>query len=229
MSQPGNVGWQHDLASKVEGVEWAKKSMTKGTLKITSEVFVEFDFKDYPSFKIFPKEVRTRLPQVVDMLPALVLWDEDNHPTWAEVLQELKAKITAILGSNNAPGAPVLDRAMLEGLLDAARRGHPNESFFLLKRDGRGILADVVLPQGAKGGKVAAYFMPDRLPYDAAIEGSFHSHPSGNGAPSEQDLKVFIQYKINVIAYYPYNEKNYKVYNNRGKPIDVEVTGQTTV
>ncbi len=223
MAGSRDIDWQREQASKVAGVEWDGKKRTKGTLRIDSDVFVEFNFDGMPSFKIQPKEARERLPHPVDVIPALVLWDEDAHPSWAEVLQELKVKLAAATGAVSGTWMPAIERKLLQGLLDAARRGHPNESFFLLKKGSLGVLDQVVLPQGTKGGKVMAIFTPERLPYDKNIEASFHSHPSGNGTPSEPDIKAFIKYKVNIIAHAPYGEHDYKAYTNKGKPVDLDV------
>ena len=223
MASPGDVTWQHEQATKVGGVAWIKNSLTKGILKVNEDVGIEFDFKGQPSFKISPKEARNLLPRVVDMIPSLVLWDEDDHPSWAEVLQELKDKIIVALGSRPAEGAIAIDKKMLDGLLEVARHNHPNESFFLLKKDGRGVLAEAVLPQGTKGGRTMAIFSGDRLPYDKTILASFHSHPSGNGVPSEPDLRVFINYKVNIIAYFPYGDHDFKAYDNKGNRVDLPI------
>ncbi len=223
MSGSRDIDWQREQASKVAGVEWDGKKRTKGILRVDRDVYVEFNFDGMPSFKIQPKAARERLPRPVDLLPAIVLWDEEAHPPWAEVLRSLKDQLVAASGAKDISWMPAIERKLLLGLLDAARRGHPNESFFLLKKGPAGVLDQVVLPQGTKGGRVAAIFIPDRLPYDKDIEASFHSHPSGDGTPSEPDIKAFIKYKVNVIAHAPYGERDYKAFSNKGIPVEIEV------
>ncbi|NMC07674.1 MAG: hypothetical protein GYA24_20845 [Candidatus Lokiarchaeota archaeon] len=223
MADSHDIDWQHEQASKVPGVEWDGKKKTKGKLRIDDTIFVEFNFDGVPSFKIQPKEARERLPRPIELVPSVVLWDEDTHPAWAEVLRELRTKLIAAKGTRNGTWKPAIERKLLQGLLEAARRGHPNESFFLLKRGASGLLDQVVLPQGTKGGKTMAIFTPDRLPYDKSIEASFHSHPTGNGMPSEPDLKAFINYKVNIIAHAPYGEHDYKAFTNKGNPADLDV------
>jgi proteasome lid subunit RPN8/RPN11 len=223
MAGSRDIDWQREQASKVAGVEWDGKKKTKGTLRIDEGVIVEFNFDGVPSFKIQPKEARERLPRPIELVPSVVLWDEESHPTWAEVLQELRTKLIAANGTRKGDWMPAIERKLLQGLLEAARRGHPNESFFLLKKGPSGVLDQVVLPQGTKGGKVMAIFSPDRLPYDKDIAASFHSHPSGNGMPSEPDVKVFVNYKVNIIAHAPYGEHDYKAFTNKGDPVDIEV------
>ena len=224
MAKPGDVTWEHDEASKLAGVEWTKGSQTKGILKIDDDLWIEFDFKGYPKIQICPKEARKHFPPVASLLPALVLWEDDNHPSWAEVLQDLKNKIEGM--SSSAPavlGRPVIDCKFLEGLLEAARGSHPNESLFLLKKDARGVLAEAVLPQGTQGGKTMAIFTANRLPYDKAVVASFHSHPSGNGTPSGPDLRLFVNYKVNIIAYFPYGDHDFKAYDNKGNHVNLLV------
>ncbi|MBN2152726.1 MAG: hypothetical protein JW839_14840 [Candidatus Lokiarchaeota archaeon] len=221
-----DVEWQREQASTVPGVEWDAKKPTKGILRIGGDVLVEFNFDGVPSFKVQPKEARERLPRPVDLLPEVVLWDDETHPPWAEVLQSLKEKLLALLaasGADGGPWMPAIGRKILLGLLDAARHGHPNESFFLLKRGPGGVLDQVILPQGTKGGPVAAIFTPDRLPYDKDIQASFHSHPSGGGMPSPADIKAFIKYKVNIIAHAPYGEHDFKAFTNKGIPIEIEI------
>ncbi|MEX2682764.1 MAG: hypothetical protein Q6373_014330 [Candidatus Sigynarchaeota archaeon] len=223
MAGPRDIEWQREQASKIAGVEWDGKKRTKGILHVDGNIYVEFNFDGVPSFKIQPKEARERLPRPVDLVPDLVLWDDEAHPTWASVLQALKDQLVAATGAKQGSWMPAIDRKLLLGLLDAARRAHPNESFFLLKKGTAGVLDQVVLPQGTKGGPVAAIFTPDRLPYDKDIEASFHSHPSGDGTPSAPDVKAFIKYKVNIIAHAPYGEKDFKAYSNKGNPVEIEV------
>ncbi|HME51526.1 MAG TPA: hypothetical protein VKM55_04870 [Candidatus Lokiarchaeia archaeon] len=223
MARPDDE-WQHVQASEITGVEWKNGSLTKGVLKIDDEVWVEFDFKGYPKLQIFPKEARKRFPPITDLLPALVLWDDDDHPTWAEMLQDLKKKLEDTRKrTRSASGRPFIEQKFLEGLLEAARGGHPNESIFLLKEDVSGMLTQVWLPPGAQGGPTMAIFSPNRLPYDKTIAASFHSHPSGNGSPSGADLRMFINYKVNIIAYFPYGDHDFKAYDNKGRRVNLAV------
>jgi proteasome lid subunit RPN8/RPN11 len=223
MAGPRDIDWQREQASKITGVEWDGKKKTKGILRVDDEVLVDFNFDGVPSFKIQPKEARERLPRPIELVPSVVLWDEAVHPTWAEVLQEMRTKLIAANETRKGDWMPAIEHKLLQGLLEAARRGHPNESFFLLKKGPAGVLDQVVLPQGTKGGKVMAIFSPDRLPYDKNIQASFHSHPSGNGTPSAPDVKVFINYKVNIIAHAPYSDRDYKVFNNKGEALELIV------
>ncbi len=200
----------------------------KGKMVLAENVYIEFDFTDFPSFKVQPRGVRRTMPPVVDLLPSLAIWDEQN-PSFAGMLTELREKLLKMLGrdAKESKDAGAMEdvsikRDMLDGLLDIARRTHPNESFFLLKRDATGAISEVVMAQGARGGKTSAYFLPDRIPYDPAIVGSFHSHPSGNGQWSDEDLVAFKRYKINIIAHYPFERNDFKVYDNKGNKISVK-------
>ncbi|MEX2715320.1 MAG: hypothetical protein Q6370_003350, partial [Candidatus Sigynarchaeota archaeon] len=139
MAGPRDIEWQREQASKIAGVEWDGKKRTKGILHVDGNIYVEFNFDGVPSFKIQPKEARERLPRPVDLVPDLVLWDDEAHPTWASVLQALKDQLVAATGAKQGSWMPAIDRKLLLGLLDAARRAHPNESFFLLQKGTAGV------------------------------------------------------------------------------------------
>jgi hypothetical protein len=211
--------------SSIPGVEWFVNSQTKGILHVNEEISIEFNVKGMPSFKIEPKEARARLPQVIELLPELALWDDESEESAPEMLQQLKSKILVIVSGMHMPESdlPRIARKAILGLLEVAKKGHPNESIYLIKRDPLGVLSEVIVPPGGQGGPVMSIFSPSRLPGDRLIEATFHSHPSGNGHWSRQDLRMFVQYKVNIIAYFPYGADNFKVYDAKGNPIDYEV------
>nr|MDO8119072.1 hypothetical protein [Candidatus Sigynarchaeota archaeon] len=122
----------------------------RGKLVLAENVYIEFDFKDFPSFKIQPRSARKSLPPVVDLLPSLAIWDEES-PSFAGMLTELRDKVLKLLerdlkelketSKDDAVQDVSIKRDILDGLLDIARRTHPNESFFLLKKDASGVIA----------------------------------------------------------------------------------------
>ncbi|MFX0098153.1 MAG: hypothetical protein ACFFCS_01135 [Candidatus Hodarchaeota archaeon] len=211
----------HEEVSKMPDVDWIKDSITKGKLWINEKVHVEFDFKDIPKFKVFPKEARKKLPRISDLLPDCVLWEEDSMPPWADILKEIKKKLLEILETGDVT-AVTIKRKTIDGLLQVANENYPNEVFFLLRKDASGIISEAILPQGAKGGETLAYFLPSRLPFDKSIVGTFHSHPTGEGQASGQDLDVFRGYKVNIIAHPPFQENSFKIYDGMGNKLEVE-------
>lgn len=207
-------------------IEWEGQSRRKGTLHVAAGASIKFNFSGaFPRFKVIGKDLRKRLPPVIDLLPELALWEPEDHPLDEELLEKLEDRvIKALRGGDPGENRLSIDSKLLEALLALAREGHPNEVLFLLKRDSRGVLAEAVVPQGSKGGKTAAYILPSRLPYDPAIDGSFHSHPSGSPKWSQQDLVVFKRYSVNVIAHNPYTKTSFAAYDNRGNEIGLDVT-----
>ncbi|MHA1682464.1 MAG: hypothetical protein ACTSUE_16115 [Promethearchaeota archaeon] len=223
---------EHALANKLEGISWKKNSITGGYLEIKAGIYVEFEFKGYPNFKLFPKNVRKQLPPIIEILPELVLWDEDDAPSWSRILEKLRNKVKNLLsvvgdGSSKSEqvqgGIILLSGNMMNGLQGLAKSAYPNEILLLLRRSHDDVFSEVIMPQGAKGGKTAAYFSPSRLPFDQSLQGSYHSHPGGSGKSSQQDLRMFKRYPVNIIGYPPFGKKNFKVYDNIGNEINYKV------
>lgn len=230
MTSDERIAVQRAAVDRLGGIEWDAKRAAKGIMHVPGGGRVEFDFSGFPRLKLEPKEIKKRLPPLAEIVPSLALWDEDAS-SWAGLLVEARDAIVGILSAGSSEPSTeavtggarqhVVDRDMLRGLLDACARGHPNESFFLLRRDARGVISEAIVAPGSKGGRVAAIFVPERLPFDRSIVASFHSHPTGNGHWSEQDLRVFIRYPVNIIAHHPYGPNDYVIYDNRGVEIDV--------
>ncbi|MBD3186515.1 hypothetical protein GF325_06790 [Candidatus Bathyarchaeota archaeon] len=208
----------------LDGVTWKNGSRTEGFMQIAKNVEVHFNFNQSPPLlKIKPRKARKALPPVIDILPELTLWEMEDAPSWSETLEKLRNALLSALHEEMDDDTNItlsIDKRMVEGLLASARDAHPDEVIFLLRRDRNGSISEAILPQGAAGGKTLAYIVPSRLPFDPSLEGSFHSHPSGNCKPSEQDIELFKRYKINIIGCNPYRIENLGFYDNLGDPID---------
>jgi proteasome lid subunit RPN8/RPN11 len=120
----------------------------------------------------------------------------------------------------------VIRREDAELLLAMAREVHPNEVIALLhgERKGNSItINEISLPPMSTYGEGYSSFNPYALPIDLTIVGIAHSHPSGVGRPSLEDLNNFIGY-IMVILTYPYSRyADIHVFDGESKRVMLEV------
>jgi len=107
----------------------------------------------------------------------------------------------------------------LEAYLELCREVFPNENIMLIRGRVKGETAEVeefLIPPFSTYGEGFSGFQPHMLPFDLSIIGVAHSHPSGNTAPSTEDLNSTYG-KLMIIAGYPYNERSVSVYNSKGE------------
>jgi len=115
-----------------------------------------------------------------------------------------------------------ITRSLLEMILAAARDSYPHE-FVALLSGKKGVISELIfLP--FESGEMGAIIHTDLLPLGMKIYGTVHSHPSKNLSPSGEDLRMFSRFgKIHIIVGYPFNEKSWRCYDNRGNIINIEV------
>lgn len=111
-------------------------------------------------------------------------------------------------------------------LLEMARNVHPNEVIALIHgkvlKD-EAIVEEVSLPPQSVYGEDFSSFNPYALPIDHSILGIAHSHPSGIGRPSLEDLHNFMGVCM-VIVTAPYrDESDIHVVNADGKKLFLEI------
>jgi proteasome lid subunit RPN8/RPN11 len=113
---------------------------------------------------------------------------------------------------------------VVEGVLEACRNIHPREFIGLLRAEG-GMITEIILPPASVYGKGLAQFQPHMLPFDFSIVGSIHSHPSGSGRPSAQDLNSMFNFGfVHIIVTFPYsNYQDLHTYDKKGNPIQLEI------
>ena len=118
-----------------------------------------------------------------------------------------------------------ISREVVEGILEACRNVHPHEFVGLLRAE-KDTITEVILPPASIYGRGAAQFNPYMLPFDFSIVGSIHSHPSGHGEPSTQDLNSMFNFGVvHIIVTYPYRSpQDLHFYNKKGQPIQPEIT-----
>ncbi len=111
-------------------------------------------------------------------------------------------------------------------LLSMSREVHPNEVIVLLHGTVEGDVIhvnEVSLPPQSIFGEGFSSFNPYALPIDFSIVGVAHSHPSGIGSPSLEDLNNFIGLII-VIVTAPYEGiEDIHIYDSNGKRLRFEI------
>ncbi|MBI4043960.1 MAG: Mov34/MPN/PAD-1 family protein, partial [Candidatus Diapherotrites archaeon] len=63
-------------------------------------------------------------------------------------------------------------------------------------------------------GEAFSSLRSDLIPFDSRIVGTIHSHPSGKGHPSSEDLNAFSRMgSIHLIAYPPFEWTHFNAFN----------------
>lgn len=120
----------------------------------------------------------------------------------------------------------LLPRQEMELLLHMAREIHPREVIALLHGESRKDTVQVreiyLAPQSIYGESFSS-FNPYQLPIDLSFLGVAHSHPSGVGSPSVEDLNHSMG-RIMMILAAPYrDERDIYVYTSDGEPLQLEI------
>lgn len=111
---------------------------------------------------------------------------------------------------------------VLESIMEFSKSFYPNEfSGMLVSKDN--IFQDIYIIPQTTSNENSATIRLDFIPLSLSINGSVHSHPSGNGFPSNADLSFFQTKDVNIIVYYPFTISSFRVYNFSGKEIEVSV------
>lgn len=120
----------------------------------------------------------------------------------------------------------------LEFALEASEDAHPHEYMGLLRgedadklgldRSGT-VITDVLVIPGTTSNPVSATVKTNMIPNDVRASGSVHSHPNGVLRPSDQDLQTFNKGKVHVIIGAPYGWDNWRAFDSRGEPRDLDV------
>ena len=113
---------------------------------------------------------------------------------------------------------------VVNGVLEACRNVHPHEFLGLLRAE-EGVITEIILAPASIYSRGISLFRPQMLPFDFSIVGSIHSHPSGYGRPSAQDLNSMFNFGlVHIIVTFPYSShQDLHTYDKRGNPIQCEV------
>ena len=119
-----------------------------------------------------------------------------------------------------------LSPQIASALLEMARDAHPVEMLVLLrgrKKSEEVVVEELLLAPLSKHGETSVYFRMDLMPMDFSIVGLAHSHPSGAGSPSLEDLHHFIG-RIMLILTPPYRSlDDVHAFDGEGRSLEVRV------
>ena len=113
---------------------------------------------------------------------------------------------------------------LLEQIIQAAKKSHPNEFGGLIHGDPIMDRLEFVL-DSAKGKDTFMFSLYNRYSGDYMYaDGSVHSHPSGAATPSKADLSFFGKFpSVNIIIGYPYALDSWAAYDRNGNKVRVGV------
>ena len=121
----------------------------------------------------------------------------------------------------------MITKEIIAMVLESARALHPRETIFLLRgKTNKNVLniIELIIPPAATYGRGFSGFPMHMLPIDFSLIGTVHSHPSGNLAPSPEDLNRSFG-KVIVIVTFPYQStESVAAYNRDGKRLNLQVT-----
>lgn len=119
----------------------------------------------------------------------------------------------------------IIDKELIEELLEFARFKHPNEAIVLLRGDVEENsikITDYLFPPYGFSNRNLAGFPTHMIPLDFRIVGTAHSHPTGPNTPSIVDLHN-IYGRLMVLLGYPYNINTVAAYSKNGEKINIKI------
>jgi len=189
-------------------------------IPLKANIFLEIDYKKYPKRpKVkLRKSNGESFKNLERMISTLNNWKSKNPPSIVELINDLVVFIHSFESQEI-----LIKNQLVEGIFGICRTLHPREILGLL-RVNNGIVIEYILPPGAITSETSGVFFPSRIPMDASLQGTIHSHPSGNPYPSAADLEsVFKTKRFHFIAAYPYNLNFFKAFDQRGNEIKFRI------
>jgi len=190
-------------------------------LPLINDVSLEINFKNYPKK---PKVILIREDGQTDksldmILTALNSWKKKTPLSIADLINEIHIFIKRMQTKEI-----LIKKDLLNGIFALCRNQHPREILGLLRVD-NWVVTEYILPPGALTSVQDGVFFPSRLPLDPSLEGTVHSHPSGNPVPSLGDLNnVFKLKRFHFILAYPYNSLDcVKCFDKNGQELKFKI------
>jgi proteasome lid subunit RPN8/RPN11 len=129
----------------------------------------------------------------------------------------------------NSSISVLIDKKLLQGILEGAKRLYPKEMILLLRGEKKGSalkISEVIVPPLATYGSHFADIRVHMLPMDFSIVGTVHSHPSGNLTPSATDLNHVFGIVLMIVGFPFADERNVAAYNRNGEKLMLQITKQ---
>ena len=190
-------------------------------IPLVNNRFLDIDYKKYPKRpKVLLIKPNGEIYKNLDsMISSLKNWKKGDAISIVELLTDILLFIKKM--QNNEI---IIERELFNGILALCRNQHPREILGLL-RMANGVVTEYILPPGALTSDSSGIFFPSRLPLDPSLEGTVHSHPSGNPCPSLGDLNsVFKKNRFHFIVAYPYNSLTcVKCFDKNGNEIPFRI------
>lgn len=190
-------------------------------IPLMNEVLLDINYSKYPRRPkvILIKSDGQIFKKVDSMISSLMNWKRKNAISIVELITEILAFIES-MRSNKI----TIKADLINGILALCRETHPREILGLLRVD-KGIITEFILPPGAITSNISGVYNRIRMPSDLSLEGTVHSHPTGNLNPSPTDLKgIFITRRFHIIVGFPYDSLNcVKCFDQKGKSIKLQI------
>ena len=118
----------------------------------------------------------------------------------------------------------VFEKRAVEFIREASRNTYPEEFIALLRKNSKGAVSEVIVVPLSVYGDGFSSINFSMLPLTSDVCGSVHSHPSPVNWPSRGDLLFFSRIRgIHAIIGYPYRQEDIAAYDERGKPLPLEI------
>lgn len=127
------------------------------------------------------------------------------------------------------PRITKIKRSVLQMVAEAAKDAHPNEFGGILRAKDDTIVELLLSPggPGAMGGSSHIFMYTEKLPMDASLVGTVHTHPSPEAFPSYADRQFFSSFgHIHIIMAAPYDpDSSWRAYDQTGADRELEIVG----
>ncbi len=190
------------------------------TIPLENGIFLDIDFRNYPKK---PKVILIRPDgQVFNNLKTMVsnlkYWNKKDPISIVDLIYDIE-----LLLNRTSTREVAIKKELIDGIIGLCKAQHPREILGFLRVE-NGIASEYILLPGAITNKKSGVFSPSRIPFDPSLEGSVHSHPSGNPYPSQKDLKsVFMSKRFHFIVGYPYTYNSIKCFDQKGNELDFKI------
>lgn len=116
-----------------------------------------------------------------------------------------------------------IKRDVVSLMCELGKENHPREYGCALRAEG-GVITELVLVPGMVGGDRHTFMNTWRLPVDASLVGTVHSHPSPFPIPSDADKQFFSHFgHVHLIIAAPYNARSWRAYDLTAAEIDLPI------